>query len=103
MLAVAFVAPVYPEFHPGALFRGELAYEVLGCPDCSKAREVAQPGGMVDGVAQHRKLDVRCRLEGAEPFLTLLQPHIEIELVKPILAQLDRKSTRLNSSHGYIS
>src|SRR5687767_3345245 len=71
-----------------ALASGHPADEVLGGPDRPVTRQVAQPRSLVDGLAQDRELDRSRRLEGSQPFLSLVEAGVEVELVGPPLAQL---------------
>ena len=87
-LLAALGAPADAEADLVALLRRQGAEHVLGHPDRAQAGEVADPGGVVDGVAEHRELDVGVRVIGAEPLPTLVEAAVQVELVEPVLARL---------------
>src|SRR6185369_11371169 len=78
----------HAEFQALLLLWSELADQVLGRPDRAIPGEIRNPRRVIQGVAEHRELDLAGRLQGAQPLLALVQAGVHVELGGPALAQL---------------
>ena len=90
MLVVAFTAPGNAEIDARAFGRIQLADEVLARPDRAATCEVAEPRRMIDRVAEHREFNARAGLESAQPFLSFVQPDIQMQFVEQFLRSFQR-------------